>query len=571
MANINTELNVIASSVYGREMRGSIHDAIQKVNDQLDNKTIRSMIFDEYNALPSAQKMNGAVYFTIDTKQIFMDGIEYTQDNSVTGMKEGYYLYFNAASAPLENLDISVKPYQNTNGYGQAWGGGKGKNKLEITAESETIDGISFTVTNDQKIVVTGTSTDRIEYNLGTFSYTGSQRPWYLNGCPSGGSSEKYRLNIRGYYDYGNDPNGVECDLTPETTYTAKIIISSGVTIDHAIFMPMVREKGDSSFTPYKNECPIVKRSSVKYYSLGKNFFDKDSVPHFNNYIINERGEKIAKTGEGYYYRVPIAPSVTYTLSGDFISDDRVMYVYTFDEIENIKRVYGPLTYSDLPYTFTAGPNARYFGFSYQDGQLNLDKVQLEIGTMATSYAEYKNHTYILPIGRQTWGGTWHVEDGNMDEEWAEIASYAGENLPSEWYSSLNTYSSGSTPSLGAQVVYKTGNTNKVTTGVISVSTIKGLNTMFTDNNELIILTYVNEAWQDIVHYKELSAEEYNSLSEEDQHSGTIFFLNDVGHIYLNGVAYGAGGGGGGHSFGPMVIANRDRSVSTITVEDTSE
>lgn len=37
MANIDTELQTIATSVYGSEMRGAIHDAIEKVNDDVDD------------------------------------------------------------------------------------------------------------------------------------------------------------------------------------------------------------------------------------------------------------------------------------------------------------------------------------------------------------------------------------------------------------------------------------------------------------------------------------------------------------------------------------------------------
>lgn len=34
MANIDTELQTIATAIYGRDMRGAIHDAIEKVNDE---------------------------------------------------------------------------------------------------------------------------------------------------------------------------------------------------------------------------------------------------------------------------------------------------------------------------------------------------------------------------------------------------------------------------------------------------------------------------------------------------------------------------------------------------------
>lgn len=570
MANISSELNKIANSVYGREMRSAIHDSIQKVNTQLDG-TIRNLTFAEYDALSSTEKMNGTLYFAYDTKQIFIGGVEYTQDNSITGMKQGNLLVFNAASAPLDNLDIELRPIQNTNGYGSVWAGGKGKNKLEVTLTDTTIDGLTVTVTNDSRIIVDGTAEDRVELTVGTFSYTGSAQYEYLNGCPSGGGANTYRLKVSNVYDYGSSEEGVQCNLSPGTAYPIKLIVSNGVEMDHVEFKPMVRFKGsgDGNFVPYSNICQIQKNRVITLKDLGKNLFDKDSTSHYNNYIINTRKERVAKTGAGYYYGIPIAPSTSYTLRGDFISDDGAMYVYTFDEAQNPLSVYGPLAFTDLPYTFNATKRARYFGFSYDASEFNIDSVQLEVGTVATAYDNHKNHSYSLNTGINTWGGMWHVDDGSLEEEWAEIASYAGENLPGEWMSSMNNYSASGTPSTGAQVVYKTGNIVRRNAGIINVATIRGLNTIWcTNNQELILLTYTNEAWQDIVHYKELENEEYQAMSETDQNNGVLYFITDKGIIYLNGVVYGAGSGGG-NRFSQLTISNRSVSNSTISVYDT--
>jgi len=571
MANISPELNKIANSVYGKEMRSALHDSIKKVNDQL-NTTIKPLTYSQYDALPSTEKMNGTLYFTFDTKQIFMNGVEYTEDNSITGMKDGNLLYFRAASAPLDNLDIELRPKQFTNGYGQVWGPGKGKNKFQVTATSTTIDGLTITVTTDSRVMIDGTSTDRVEFDLGIFSYTGSLKQFYLNGCPTGGGSDTYRLNVANLYDYGDDPDGVVCPLAPDTNHTVKIIVSNGVTLDHVIFKPMLRYVdggGNYTFMPYSNVCAITKNRVITFKDLGKNIFNKETVPHYNNYVINTNLERKKKNGEGYYYDIPIAPRTTYTLSGHFIADDGVMYVYTFDEADNPLAVFGPLTYADLPYTFPTSARARTAGFSFKMGELDLNTVQLEVGTVGTSYEAFENHSYALNTGVNTWGGMWHVEDGFIEEEWDEIASYAGETLPGEWMSSMNTYSENGAPTVGAQVVYKTGNKISKNTGIISVATLRGVNTVWSTNNqEYINLTYTNEAWQDIVHYKELINEEYQALSEADQQNGTIYFIMDKGIICLNGVTYGAGSGSG-NRFSQLTISNRSVSNSTISVYDT--
>ena len=51
-------------------------------------------------------------------------------------------------------------------------------------------------------------------------------------------------------------------------------------------------------------------------------------------------------------------------------------------------------------------------------------------------------------------------EDGAVDiiSDWGFIESYNGETLPGEWISSMDVYSEGATPTIGAQVAYKTEN-----------------------------------------------------------------------------------------------------------------
>jgi len=52
-------------------------------------------------------------------------------------------------------------------------------------------------------------------------------------------------------------------------------------------------------------------------------------------------------------------------------------------------------------------------------------------------------------------GGYFNAIRGRLVNQWIEIPSYAGEELPAEWMSSLDVYEEGATPTLGAQVVYK--------------------------------------------------------------------------------------------------------------------
>ena len=56
------------------------------------------------------------------------------------------------------------------------------------------------------------------------------------------------------------------------------------------------------------------------------------------------------------------------------------------------------------------------------------------------------------------YGGRMSVDESGhvtVVSDWAKIDSYAGEELPGEWISSIDTYAEGTSPTVGAQVAYK--------------------------------------------------------------------------------------------------------------------
>lgn len=63
--------------------------------------------------------------------------------------------------------------------------------------------------------------------------------------------------------------------------------------------------------------------------------------------------------------------------------------------------------------------------------------------------------TITEPFGQTVYGGVWNVISGSVRDDWDVIASYNGESLPGEWFSSMDLYSSINPPTTGAEVVYK--------------------------------------------------------------------------------------------------------------------
>lgn len=161
--------------------------------------------------------------------------------------------------------------------------------------------------------------------------------------------------------------------------------------------------------------------------------------------------------------------------------------------------------------SFTVSNNASYMIVNLRnrndDGNINTRKydVQLEIGSTPTSYAPYSNicpiegwtgaeltqkddatnptvtHTYTVNFGETVYGGKWHVTEGGTDKTHANIANYNGETINEPWLSSLDEYSPGATPTIGAQVVYPLTTPTTISTPKQNVPMLQGINTVSAD------------------------------------------------------------------------------------------
>lgn len=110
------------------------------------------------------------------------------------------------------------------------------------------------------------------------------------------------------------------------------------------------------------------------------------------------------------------------------------------------------------------------------NNDIYISEYQLEQGSTATSYEPYSNICPIvgqseatfswtdsqdietartMSFGNTYYGGVCHF-DGTIYPDWDYIASYNGETLTDEWLSDRDEYTAGTTPTNGAEVVYKT-------------------------------------------------------------------------------------------------------------------
>lgn len=139
------------------------------------------------------------------------------------------------------------------------------KNMLKITASSQTIKGVTFTVNDDQTVTVNGTndgtgaSTFMIVPNAQAIKIPDGK--YILSGCPAegGGSAASAPFDLRWYlYSPGKSAyetgTGALIEKSGNTTSSnIAIVVKTGQTVDNLVFKPMLRpaEITNNTFEPY--------------------------------------------------------------------------------------------------------------------------------------------------------------------------------------------------------------------------------------------------------------------------------------------------------------------------------
>ena len=195
-----------------------------------------------------------------------LDKIETWQKSVKQETKSGAYVEFiNALALDASSVIAEITASQDLHGYDKPWVGGSGKNKLHTTATSATVQGVVYTVNSDGTISTADTATNLSTLKVGTFTGLTSVT---LNGCPSGGGSSSYGLQLFdetastwGSSDYGDGVTVTTLDSTH--TYSVLVVVRNGVDASGLTFKPMIRTSGDSTWEPWDNICPITGYSSV--------------------------------------------------------------------------------------------------------------------------------------------------------------------------------------------------------------------------------------------------------------------------------------------------------------------
>lgn len=328
-----------------------------------------------------------------------VSSVEQSVENitKIEGTAEGKNIYIDDASAePLIDIMLEGESQQATR---------TGKNSLDNTATTKISNGITFTVNSDKTVLADGTNDTSANSSLVINRYDLSPGTYILNGCPSGGASNTYRLAIQetgsysllGSIDIGNGSGEFTIDTT--TNVQIAIFIQKGLTVNNLLFKPMLRKAtiADDTYEQYGASPSQDYQSKIENLE-GKNKF---------NYLWFDTTKEVDWTA--YQSITSLAKAIpifigkgkvaTFSSNVPLLSGDNLLYA--INDLTNSSRASFALGKTQ---TIEAN-NEGYVYVGYLKSRTNYDKVkdgtyyvQVEEGTVATNYVPY-NSLEIKDVG----------------------------------------------------------------------------------------------------------------------------------------------------------------------------
>ena len=185
-------------------------------------------------------------------------------------------------------------------------------------------------------------------------------------------------------------------------------------------------------------------------------------------------------------------PAGTYTIS--FVTADGTITNIYMRNVDTNAYISGFPAYSATSKTFTLTTETAIRVWAYKADYTSVNDIktaQIEAGATVTPYESYTAPT-ITAISWQNevgtvYGGSLDVTTGVLTVTDGYIASYNGETLPSTWISDRDVYAEGTTPTTGAQVVYKLSTPQSYQITPHQFITLFGVNNIWCDTGDTTI------------------------------------------------------------------------------------
>ena len=218
---------------------------------------------------------------------------------------------------------------------------------------------------------------------------------------------------------------------------------------------------GDPSPT---NICPISGRTETSVTKMGKNLI----VGKLAGMAISSQGRITSSSYDIYIIKTKAGQKYICSKNGESFGT-------YWAEFENYP--------SGGDYSINGARQSENIATATIDGYIAMrfpqdaTKPQIELGETITAYEPpITPETHTHQYGQTVYGGEDDFVNGGLTNEWGYIASYNGETLPSEWVSDRDVYQAGTTPTTGAEVVYRLSTPTTIQTSAEEITTVAGTN-----------------------------------------------------------------------------------------------
>lgn len=303
-------------------------------------------------------------------------------------------------------------------------GGGTGKNLWFSEITNLTNDGITFTYDNTtQEFTVNGTSTGDAVFDIANVNYYTAGKTFTQTIFPISGTADAlYVLSRTSSYTL------ILCSLTnlsttatlDENITVLRIYIPSGFTANNYKFKVQLEEGSTATeYEEYRETTPFVNMpSNFDIVSTGKNLFDINQ-----DYIYKEKTTTVTVDGNKLilentsssstfpyvrYNIVNLIYGTTYTIKCDFeVENDggNSNRLLIFSLKNDTYNYCGSISKSGNSFTFTYNSDYDAISLSFYTsgavgvaGKTTYSNIQLEVGSTATNYEEYKEQTTSIDL-----------------------------------------------------------------------------------------------------------------------------------------------------------------------------
>lgn len=273
-------------------------------------------------------------------------------------------------------------------------------------------------VNNLQEISLPNTYSDISNLDIELSFKINADEVWYVYINAQNVTSTRNYLGLLGdgswqseivYYKDGL--NKLKITSTSNEATHLRIAVGGGNTINSVVLM-----KEDVDFVNQFWGMQSVKMPVLT--TVGKNLFDKTVFTRVDNKWIDENGSEMSQTTLGYSKNLYYIGMGTFTISGTIGNDIRLFF---YDK-QGVFKGRTPLFTNTL--TFSCDEET-YIRIGYRPTTLNVDNIQVEKGTQATTYEPYKSN--ILTVNEDvTLRGIGEVKD-TLDGSTGELTQRIGE------------------------------------------------------------------------------------------------------------------------------------------------